>query len=91
MGKSSIPFKTNVNRPIRKPAADSLNRPAQSEITNTSYWLRRQDRPIKAYLVNPKKERNKLAKWILIWVVAIPLGFMAMMWLVLLIIDMFNT
>jgi|GEM_PF-3247072 len=91
MGNSSITFKTNANRPVRKPAASALNRPTQGGRANTGYWLRRRDRPIKARLVNPEKERKKLAKWILIWVVAIPLGFMAMMWLFLLIVDLFNT
>ena len=91
MGKSPIPFKTNVKRPAGKPDPNALKRPAQGGMANTGYWLRRQDRPIKAYLVNPEKERRKLAKWILTWVVAIPLSFMAVMWLILLIIDLFNT
>jgi hypothetical protein len=91
MGKSRVPFKTNVNRLGSKPDADTLGKPAQSGKTNEGYWLRRQDRPIKAYLVNKEKEKKKLTKWILLWVVGIPLGVLALVWLFILIFDLFTT
>ncbi|MGA9574996.1 MAG: hypothetical protein WBS20_13735 [Lysobacterales bacterium] len=91
MGSSGVSFKTDFNPPVRKPATDTAYRPAQSERAQGGYWLRRQDRPIRARIVNPKKERNKLARWILIWAVGIPLAGISIAWLVLLIIDLFTT
>lgn len=90
MGKSSVPFKTNVNRPIRKSDEDALARLAKARKANEGYWVRPQDRPMKVRLVDDKKERKELSKWVVIWVVVVPLGFMAMLWLILLFADMFT-
>jgi len=91
MGKSRVPFKTNVNRPEGKSASGPLGQPVKPRKTNDGYWLRPQDRPIKAYLVNQEKERKKLTKWLLIWVVGIPIGVLALVWLFILVIDLFTT
>jgi hypothetical protein len=91
MGKSRVPFKTNVNRSSRVPTAKPSGGPANVRNTNDGYWLSPRSRPIKAYLVDEKKERKKLSKWILIWTTGIPLSFMAMLWLVLLFTDLFTS
>lgn len=86
MNKSRVPFKTNVNQRIPKAAVNPSNKPAQS-----GYWLRSQDRPIRARVVNQRKERKQLAEWILVWVTAIPVGLIVTVWMGLLVFDMFTT
>ena len=92
MGKSKIPFKTNIDQSIPRPAAKPTRRAVQDDITKGGIWIRtKKTRRIRAVVVNLKKERNLLIKGILIWVVAIPLGVYFLVWLLILMIDLFTT
>jgi hypothetical protein len=79
MGESSIPFKTNVNQkiaPFRKRRA----RPSSTA-----------SRPIKATKVDPAKEKTRRIKWVVKWVWILPMGAYVLVWLLLILFDLFNT
>jgi hypothetical protein len=91
MGKSKIPFKTNIDQSIPRPAARPTRTAAQDDITNGGIWIRtKKTRRISPVVVNLKKERSQLIEWILIWVVAIPLSAYILVWLLIVMIDLFT-
>jgi len=91
MVKSKVPFKTNVDQSIRKVTTPTSKRTGENPITKGGIWISRKNRPIKAAVVNPKKEKTRLIVWILKWVVAIPLFAYFLIWLVIMMTDLFNT
>ena len=90
MGKRKIPFKTNLDQPVGKAPDTPSKKPIPTHSsTKGGIWIRRKNRPIKAKVVNKKKERSALLIWILKWVIAIPLSAYAIVWLFILMRDLF--
>ncbi|MCW8925492.1 MAG: hypothetical protein OQJ84_04480 [Xanthomonadales bacterium] len=79
MGESKVPFKTNVDQKIGPFKRLKRNRAADSR------------KPIKATKVDDAKEKSNRIKWVLRWVLILPLSVYAFVWLVLLLIDLFKT
>ena len=78
MGKSKTPFKTNLDQkvgPFKK----------RRENSKTGF-----SKPIKATRVDDAKEKSNRTKWILKWVVLLPLSVYALLWLSLLLLDLFK-
>ena len=92
MVKSKVPFKTNVDQSIRKASANPPKRTAgPNPITKGGIWIRSGRRKrIRASVVNPKKERAHLVMWLLKWVVTVPVAAYLMVWLLILIADLFS-
>lgn len=89
MGKRKIPFKTNLDQPVGKVPDTPSKRPPHTHSTKGGIWIRKKNRPIRAKVVNKKKERAVLLKWILKWVIAIPVSAYALVWLFILMRDLF--
>jgi hypothetical protein len=90
MGKSSVPFKTNVKRPLQVPDKKTSDWPAKVPKDDDGYFFTPRSRPIRAYVVNEKKEKTKRFQWVLTWVAVIPLGFMILLWLALFFAELFT-
>ncbi len=89
MGKRKIPFKTNLDQPVGKASDAPPKRPLHTHSTKGGIWIQRKTRPIRAKVFNAKKERAILLRWILKWVIAIPLSAYAIVWLLILMRDLF--
>lgn len=89
MGKRKTPFKTNLDQPVGKAPDEPSNGPLHTHSTKGGIWIRSKNRPIRAKVVNKKKERVVLFRWILKWVIAIPLSAYAAVWLFILMRDLF--
>ena len=78
MGESKIPFRTNLDQkvgPFKK----------RTEGSKTGF-----SKPIKATRVDDAKEKTNRIRWVLKWVVFLPLSVYALLWLLLLLIDLFK-
>ena len=78
MSEGGISFKTNVNQKI----TPFGKRRTRSRTTAS--------RPIKATKVDPAKEKSHRFKWILKWILILPLSIYALVWLSLIVFDLFN-
>ena len=91
MEKSKVPFKTNVNQSIRVPAAGRASgtaRAKQTVLGGKAYWLRPENRPIRATLVDEDVERALLLRKLLSWLLIVPFAVMVVVRFVLLIFTM---
>ena len=79
MTESKTPFKTNVDQKI---GPFKKRRPG----SRTSLT-----KPVKrATKVDPTKEKSQRFKWILKWILLLPLSIYALVWLLLVVFDLFN-
>jgi hypothetical protein len=85
MAESKIPFKTNVNQPIG--TAESRRIQKKRRIARR---LAEKQRQINATKVNIPQEKTRRIKWTLKWVLFLPLGFCALMWILVILIDLFK-
>ena len=80
MGKSKFPFKTNVKSPAgKRSSVHQVNEPVRVSAGFGSWEVRR-DRPIKAVVVDPKKERMRKLRWLGFWIVLVPSTVMLLLW-----------
>ena len=90
MKKTKVPFKTNVKTPPGDREFKPQRVPPLRGTASYGYWLPRRERPIRAVVVDPKKERRKLIRWLAVWVVLVPGGFLFLLWLFLFYFYLFN-
>ena len=78
MGNSKIPFKTNVDQKI-----GPFKRSKRASKSGLG-------KPIRATRVDIEKEKSNRIKWLLMWVLLLPLSIYAFSWVVLVAIDLFQ-
>ena len=83
MSRRKVPFKTNVDQPI------DIDKAGRTKRKRSFLSLKR--KPIKASVVDPVQERTQRTKWTLKWAVLLPLSVFLLMWLVLLLLDLFKS
>ena len=79
MGESKTPFKTNVDQKLGPFKASKKSR-------KTGFW-----KPIRATEVDVAKEKTDRIKWLLKWVLFLPLSAYALLWLLVLLVDLFKS
>jgi hypothetical protein len=85
MAESKIPFKTNLNQPI----GTVESRRIQKE-RRIARLLAEKQRQINATRVNIPREKTRRVKWTLKWVLFLPLGVCVLMWVLVILIDLFK-
>ena len=78
MGESKTPFKTNQDQIVGKTKTGKIRK-------ITKFW-----KPIKTTKVDIAEEKAHRIKWVLKWVLFLPLSAYALMWLLVLFFDLFN-
>jgi len=81
MAKRRTIFKTNVDQPIviRK----------SSRVKSNKDYMADESKSIRASVFNEPEERAKRLKWILKWIVALPVGTYLLLWFLLSMFDLF--
>lgn len=85
MAESKIPFKTNLNQPIG--TVESRRIQAKKRITRL---LAKKRRRVHATRVNIPQERTDRIRWMLKWVLILPLSVYVLMWVLVILIDLFK-
>ena len=85
MAESKIPFKTNLNQPIG--TAESRRVQSKRRIARI---LAEKRRRVRATRVNIPQEKTDRIKWMLKWVLILPLSAYVLMWVVVILIDLFK-
>ena len=85
MAKSKTPFKTNINQVV---VLDKAGRARRADLA--ARFLSSKPKPIGAAKVDLDKEKRNLKRWVLKWVVLLPLSAYVLMWLLVLLIDFFK-
>lgn len=92
MASSKIPFKTNLKPSVGKATGLRTTRAGRSRKVKRATGLSSSGRKrLKVTKVNVKLERARKIKWVVKWVLIIPLSIYAFAWLVVLLIDLFAT
>lgn len=79
MGESKIPFKTNLDQKIGPLKKRLKNRPGDVR------------KPVKATEVDVAREKAERIKWVVRWVLILPVSVLLLLWMLLLFIDLFTT
>ena len=85
MGKSKIPFKTNLNQIV---VLDKAGRARRADLA--ARFRSSKPKPIRAAKVDVDKEKRNLIRWVLKWVLLLPLSAYVLMWLLVLLVDFFK-
>jgi hypothetical protein len=85
MAESKIPFKTNLNQTID--TVESRRIQSKKRITR---FLAEKRRRVRATEVNIPQERTDRIKWMLKWVLILPLSVYVLMWVLVILIDLFK-
>ena len=80
MGKSKFPFKTNVKSFSGERSSDHQASEPLRVSAGFGSWAMRRDRPLKAVVVDLKKERLRKLRWLAIWAVLVPGTIMLLAW-----------
>lgn len=86
MGKSKIPFKTNVNQIV---ALDKAGRARRADLA--ARFLSSKPKPIKATKVDVDQEKRHSIRWVLKWILLLPLSALVLMWFLVFLVDLFKT
>lgn len=86
MVKSKIPFKTNVNQ---SSVSDKDGRRRKTRLSES--YLASKPKPLKVKKVNIAKEKTHRIKWVLKWILLLPLSVYVLVWSLLLLVDLFNS
>lgn len=85
MAESKIPFKTNLNQPIG--TAESKRIQEKRRSARRLDAKRRQTHTTK---VNDPQERVRRIKWTLKWILLFPLGLFVLMWVLVILVELFK-
>lgn len=78
MGESKTPFKTNIDQKVGPVKA-------RRKIRKTGLG-----KPIKAVKVDEAQQKSKRLKWVLKWVLFLPVSAYALVWLLVMGVDLFR-
>ncbi len=82
MGDSKIPFKTNT---------DQFKTGQFRRKSRLSGYLSGKRKPLKTTKVDLAEEKENRVIWMLKWVLLLPLGIYALVWLLVVVIDLFSS
>ncbi len=85
MAKSKIPFKTSLNQPIGTAESKRIQRKRR-----VARRLDAKRRQIHATKVNNPQERIHRIKWMLKWVLFFPLSLFVLMWVLVILMEVFK-